>query len=81
MTEDIPEEISPAEKNKRYCAEYYRLNKGRILDRVKHYSLKKKDEISKMKAFYYQRNKERLKEKNRADYQNRKLDKSIVEII
>ena len=78
---DLPEEISAAEKNKRYCAAYYRLNKERILDRVKHYSLEKKDEISKMKAFYYQRNKTQLKEKNRADYQKRKLDKSIAEII
>ena len=78
---DLPEEISAAEKNKRYCAAYYRLNRDSILDKVRHYSLDKKDEISKMKAFYYQRHKARIKEKNRADYQKRKLDKSIAEII
>ena len=78
---DLPEEISAAEKNKRYCAAYYRLNRVHILQRVKNSSLEKKDEIKILKASYYQRNKKQLKEKNRADYQKRKLDKSIAEII
>ena len=75
-----PHDVSAAEKNRLYCAAYYRLNRDSILDKVKHYSLDKKAEIKIMKAFYYQRNKKRLKEKNRADYQNRK-DKSIAAII
>ena len=82
MSDDILEEISAAEKNKRYSAAYYRLNRDRILQKVKNASLEKKDKISKMKASYYQRNKGLIKEKNRADYQKRKLlDKSMAEII
>ena len=52
MSDDILEEISAAEKNKRYSAAYYRLNRDRILQKVKNASLEKKDEISKMKASY-----------------------------
>ena len=76
MSEDIPEEISAVEKVKRYSAEYYILNRERILDRVKHYSLEKKDEISKMKKIYYQRHKARIREAQKIKY-----DKSLAEII
>ena len=69
-------DISAAEKNKRYCAEYYRLHRESILDRVKHYSLDKKDEISKMKKIYYQRHKARIRAAQKIKY-----DESIAEII
>ena len=74
---DLPEEISAAEKNKRYCAAYYRLNKGRILDRVKHYSLEKKDEISKMKKIYYQRHKARIRAAQKIKYDESKAAEII----
>ena len=70
MTDVIEQtpEVSAAETNRIYCAEYYRKNRVRILDKVRHYSLDKKDEISKMKKIYYQRHKARIRAAQKIKY-------------
>ena len=72
IIEQIPD-ISDTDVKKQYYAAYYKLNRNRILERVKIISLEKKDEIKIRKALYYQNHKKKIQEKNRLDYQKRKL--------
>ena len=71
ITEQTP--VFDSDTKRQYYADYYKLNRNRILERVKIISLGKKDEIKIRKALYYQNHKKKIQEKNRLDYQKRKL--------
>ena len=71
ITEQTP--VSDSDTKIQYYANYYKLNRNCILERVKIISLEKKEEIKLRKALYYQNHKKKIQEKNRLDYQKRKL--------